>query len=204
MCVKEAPLTRTTLLIPVKNEADAWQGFVRFYGPVIYRFARKQGLRDVGAADLMREVLRSAPGYDRGTFRDGLFTVTRDKIGSFLSKNRGAVADGSRVRSLSALKSDWDTQYERQLTVAAMNRVKPEFQSVAWQAFWKAAVEGRPAHDVSRELKMTPGTVYVVKSQVLARLNEEVQRLRDEAEPWQAPLDSARVRLVPVEHADWE
>ena len=127
MCVKEAPLTRTTLLIPVKNEADAWQGFVRFYGPVIYRFARKQGIRDVGAADLMREVLRSAPEYDRGTIRDGLFTVTRDKIGSFLSKVRGIGNRGSRVRSLATLEADWDIEYERQLTVAAMNRVKPEF-----------------------------------------------------------------------------
>ena len=61
---------------------------------------------------------------------------------------------------------------ERQLTVAAINRVKQELHSSTWQAFWKAVIEGRPARDVGLELKMTPGTVYVIKSQVMARLNE--------------------------------
>jgi RNA polymerase sigma-70 factor (ECF subfamily) len=198
MCVTEmdtkgTPLTRTTSLIPINDEADtdAWQEFVRFYGPVIYGFARKRGLRDADAADLMREVLRSvvlAPEHDpkHRTFRSWLFTVTLNKIGNFLSnqKKRGTVNISVRSLPDRALEPDWNTECERQLTVQAMNRVKQEFHSSVWQAFWKAAVEGQPAQDVGLELKMTPGTVHVAKSQVLARLNEEVQRLRSEAEPW--------------------
>src|SRR5678810_1480276 len=65
----------------------AWQEFVNLYGPVIYGFARKRGLQDADAADLMQDVLRSVSGaigrldYDRnqGTFRGWLFTISRNK-----------------------------------------------------------------------------------------------------------------------------
>ncbi len=65
-----------------------------------------------------------------------------------------------------------------------MELVKDEFQPNTWQAFWRTAVEGRPAQEVGGELKMTPGAVYVAKSRVLARHREEVQRLQAEAEAW--------------------
>ena len=128
------------------------------------------------------------PEYDpkRGPVRNWLFTVTCNMIGNVpLGEETPAWADswlsgpftprpcvgirlGYRVRAASSRST-------------AVNRVKREFHSSIWQAFWKAAVEGRPAPDVGRELKMPTGTVYVVKSQVLVRFNEEVQRLRAEA-----------------------
>jgi DNA-directed RNA polymerase specialized sigma24 family protein len=57
----ETPLTRMTLLTRIKGKTDAkaWREFVRLYGPVVYGFARKQGLGDAEAADLMQEVLQS-------------------------------------------------------------------------------------------------------------------------------------------------
>jgi RNA polymerase sigma-70 factor (ECF subfamily) len=80
--------------------------------------------------------------------------------------------------------SDWDIEYHRQLAAKAMGRVKHVFRSSIWQAFWKTAVDGRPAQDVGLELKMTPGAVHVAKCRVLTRLREEVQRLKAEAEAW--------------------
>ncbi|OWK47176.1 RNA polymerase sigma factor [Fimbriiglobus ruber] len=200
----EPPLTRVTLLTRLKDggDADAWREFVRLYGPVVYGFARKRGLQDADAADLMQEVLRSVARnaekmeYDpkRGTFRGWLYTVTRNKIYNFLSaqKNRprGTGDTGSQERLDSVPDraeepdSDWDIEYQRQLSSKAMDRVKHEFHSSTWQAFWKTAVDGRPAQEVGVELKMTPGAVYVAKSRVLARLREEVQRLQAEAEAW--------------------
>jgi hypothetical protein len=34
-----------------------------------------------------------------------------------------------------------------------MDRVKQEFHSLTWQAFWNAAVDGRAAQDVALEFK---------------------------------------------------
>src|SRR5207247_9359820 len=95
--MQESPATRASLLVRLRDggDAGAWQEFVHLYAPIIYGFARKRGLQDADAADLMQEVLRSVSGvahrleYDpaRGTFRGWLFTVTRDKVVNFLESH---------------------------------------------------------------------------------------------------------------------
>src|SRR3974390_3545048 len=99
--MQESPVTRASLLVRLRegHDADAWQEFVRLYAPVIYGFARRRGLQDADAADLMQDVLRSVAGaagrlaYDprRGTFRGWLFTVTRNKLFNFLDARRHRV-----------------------------------------------------------------------------------------------------------------
>jgi RNA polymerase sigma-70 factor (ECF subfamily) len=144
----------------------------------------------------MQEVLRSvAPNaetieYDakRRTLRDWLFTVTRNKIGNFLSVQKNSPRrtgdSGFLITSVHDREaepdSDWDFEYQRQLAAKAMDRVKHWFRSSIWQAFWKTAVDGRAAQDVGLELQMTPGAVYVAKCRVLTRLREEVQLLQAE------------------------
>jgi RNA polymerase sigma factor (sigma-70 family) len=205
VCMAEPPLTRITLLNRLKDGSDhqAWSEFVRLYGPVVYGFARKRGLQDADAADMMQEVLRSVARnaekmeYDpkRGTFRGWLYTVTRNKIYNFLSsqKNKArAVGDSAAHERLESLPdktenesdADWELEYQRRLSAKAMERVKHEFQGNTWLAFWGTAVDGRPANEVGIELKMSPGAVYVAKSRVLARLRDEVQRLQAESEAW--------------------
>jgi len=200
----EPPLTRVTLLNRLKDgaDADAWHEFVHLYGPVVYGFARKRGLQDADAADLMQEVLRSVARnavrmeYDpkRGTFRGWLYTVTRNKIYNFLNGQRNrprATGDAAAQERLDSIADrttdrddDWELEYQRRLSDQAMDLVRGEFQPNTWQAFWRTAVEGRAAQEVGGELKMTPGAVYVAKSRVLARLREEVQKLQAEAEAW--------------------
>ena len=200
----EAPLTRATLLIRLKDprDAGAWSEFVDLYGPVVYGFARKRGLQDSDAADMVQEVLRSVArnadrmDYDpkKGTFRGWLYTVTRNKIYNFLSSQKRrprGVGDVSSQERLEAFadptnqsEADWELEYQRRLSSKAMDRVKHEFQPATWQAFWGTAVEGRQALEVGETLKMSPGAVYVAKSRVLARLRDEVQKLMAEAEHW--------------------
>jgi len=200
----EPPLTRVSLLTRIKDgsDVDAWREFVQLYGPVVYGFARKRGLQDADAADLMQEVLRSVARnadkmeYDprRGTFRGWLYTVTRNKIYNFLSSQRnrpkGTGDTGAQERldsipdRVNDREDDWELEYQRQLSAKAMELVKPEFQANTWKAFWGTAVEGRAAQEVGAELKMTPGAVYVAKSRVLARLRDEVQKMQADAEAW--------------------
>jgi RNA polymerase sigma factor (sigma-70 family) len=199
----EPPLTRVTLLNRLKDGQDtqAWGEFVRLYGPVIYGFARKRGLQDADAADLMQDVMRSVARnaakmeYDpqKGTFRGWLYTVTRNKIYNFLTSQRNkakAVGDSAAHERLEAIpdrtpnetEADWELEYQRRLSAKAMERVQHEFHGNTWKAFWGTAVEGRGASEVGAELKMSPGAVYVAKSRILARLREEVEKLQAEAE----------------------
>ena len=200
--MQESPATRASLLVRLRDgsDADAWQEFVRLYAPVIYGFARKRGLQDADAADLMQDVLRSVSlamgrlDYDpiRGTFRGWLFTVTRNKVFNFL-ENRGRRVQGtgdSRMQQRleqhadadGAISADWEADYQRALAARAMERVKQEFQPATWDSFVLTAVEGRAPAEVSTRVGLSVGAVYVAKSRVIARLRQEIERLQgDEA-----------------------
>lgn len=197
----EAPATRITLLNRIRDiaDSDAWAEFATLYGPVVYGFARKRGLQDADASDLVQDVLRSVARnaekleYDpkRGTFRGWLYTVARNKIFNFLNSQRnrarGVGDDGSdhdRLDSLADKREDqeaiWELEYQRRLSSLAMDAVKHEFQPATWKAFWATAVDGKTAADIGCELGMTTGAVYVAKSRVLARLREKVTELQDD------------------------
>ena len=193
------PLTRASLLVRLRdpNDADAWKEFARLYASVIYGFARKRGLQDADAADLMQEVLRSVAGavgrldYDpgKGTFRGWLYSITRNKIYNFLESRRrharGTGDSNARQRleehpGREVDTDDWDHEYERKAFAWAADRVRIEFQPSTWQAFWHTAVDGQSARDVGERLGLSPGAVYVAKSRVLARLKEEISQLSDQ------------------------
>ncbi len=201
MSVGDSPQTRASLLLQLRDGANhgAWQEFIKVYGPVVYGFARKRGLQDADAADLMQEVMRSVSAaigrldYDRnqGTFRGWLFTITRNKVFSFLSARRvrpQGSGDSTTNRMLEAHpdgsdgSETWEMEYQRRLAALAMDRVKGEFQENTWRAFWLTAVEGLPVADVSREVGLSAGAIYVAKSRVLARLREEVESMRQQEE----------------------
>lgn len=192
----DMPLTRASLLIRIRDgqDQDAWLQFLDVYGPVVYGFARKRGLQDADAADLMQDVMRSVSvaaqdlHYDprRGSFRGWLFTVTRNKVFNFLSKQKNraqAAGDSAAHELLSNLPADgeteWDQEYERRVFAWAADEVRPEFQQSTWDAFWQTAVDGHPPAAVGKKLKLSPGAVYVAKSRVLARLREKVREFEE-------------------------
>jgi RNA polymerase sigma factor (sigma-70 family) len=196
--MQESPATRASLLVRLRDggDAGAWREFVHLYAPIIYGFARKRGLQDADAADLMQEVLRSVSlaakrlEYDpaRGSFRGWLFTVTRNKVFNFLeSRSRRVLGSGdSRVQqrleqqadSDGALSAEWEANYQRTMANQAMERVKGEFQAATWDAFVQTAVEGRTSAQVASRVGLSVGAVYVAKSRVIARLRQEIERMQ--------------------------
>lgn len=197
MPVDDSPLTRASLLVQLRdgNNHVAWREFVQLYGPVLYAFARKRGLQDADAADLMQDVMRSVSAaigrldYDRsrGSFRGWLFTITRNKIFNFLSARRVRPrASGDSTTNLlldehpetSHETDEWETEYQRRLASLAMDQIKGEFQESTWRAFWLTAVEGVAAPETAKQTGLSVGAVYVAKSRVLARLKEEVETVR--------------------------
>src|SRR6266478_3122201 len=99
------PLTRASLLVRLRDPEDdaAWREFIDLYAPLVYGYARKQGLQEADAADLSQEVLGAVAGavnrldYDprRGAFRNWLFTVVRRKLSNWRRKTRRKPAEGN-------------------------------------------------------------------------------------------------------------
>ena len=196
----ESPATRDSLLVRLRDggDAEAWRQFLRLYAPVVYGFARKRGLQDADAADLMQDVLRSvvaaAPRleYDpnRGSFRGWLFTVTRNKILNFFTSRRHRT-DGS---------GDSDA-YQRLQELPAPRRQRwrlgPGVRTALVGPGDGAGSPGVSGSHLARLLddrrrsRRAPGMPArpwacrpvpstSAKSRVLARLKEEVRRLQEE------------------------
>ena len=187
--------TRPSLLIRIRDpgDAEAWGQFVALYGPLIYQFARKQGLQDADASDLTQIVLQAVSDgakkfqYDpqRGTFRSWLFKVVRNQLGKFRSSQRGLIrgsGDTGAHKMLDdlpdaeAASEVWDLQYERQLFLWAAERVNGRCDVATWQAFWQTAVVGKSGQEIAESLGMSVGAVYTSKSRILDRIRKEIQQ----------------------------
>jgi RNA polymerase sigma-70 factor (ECF subfamily) len=193
----ESPLTRPSLLVRIRDARDgaAWSQFVTLYAPLVYGHARKHGMQDADAADLTQDVLRAVAGaihrldYDprRGSFRGWLFTIVRNKLRNLLA-TRGRQLRGSGDTAAIHLmeqqaapgEEQWEADYQRQLLVWALERIRSEFQEKTWQAFRQTTVEGRSGKEVAANLGTSVAAVYLAKGRVLARLKEEIAQLRDD------------------------
>jgi RNA polymerase sigma factor (sigma-70 family) len=198
--MRENPETSSSLLVRIRDagDRDAWRQFVDLYGPVIYRYARKRGMQDADAADLTQTVLQAVSGavqrleYDpqRGSFRGWLFGIARNHLHKLQDRLRrgprgSGDTSGQDLLNEQPARGDgeeavWDQEYKRQRFRWAAERVRGEFAENSWQAFWRTAVEGRPAAQVGRALDMTVGAVYTARSRVLARIRQEIKKLLDD------------------------
>jgi RNA polymerase sigma factor (sigma-70 family) len=194
----EIPPTRASLLVRLRDPRDgaAWGEFVDLYAPLVYGYARKQGLQDADAADLSQEVLGAIAGavgrleYDprRGAFRNWLFTVVRRKLSNWraaqASRARGS-GDTATHRLLEqcpvpdGVEAEWEAEWERRLFAWACEQVRRSVTDVTWQAFWRTAVEGRAGKQVAADLGLTVAAVYLARSRVLARLKELVRSVQE-------------------------
>ncbi len=185
------PPTRPTLVLRLRNPTDqaAWNTFVEIYAPVVLAYAKRCGLQEADAADVVQEVLRSVYGaaerfsYDptKGSFRGWLFTIARNRV-KHLRRRRIEVTGGTVVREMMASQPDrlddqnrWEREHQARLFAWAVERVKPDFRQGTWDAFWGVAVDNESVVDVATRLDMTVGAVYVAKSRVVARIRAEIQ-----------------------------
>src|SRR5262245_20822253 len=137
----EIPPTRASLLLRLRDPHDggAWREFVELYMPLVYGYARKQGLQHAGAADLSQDVLGAVAGAvgrleydpDRGAFRNWLFTVVRRKLTDW------RVCLGNRLRGSGSpatqhllelwpaprQEQEWEEQWRRQVFAWACEQV---------------------------------------------------------------------------------
>lgn len=189
-------LTRPSLLIRIRaaHDADAWRQFVQLYAPLVYGFARKRGLQDADAADLVQDVLQQVASaaerfdYDpkKGSFRSWLFQVIRNRFHKRMGGRRphqqgsgdSGVQEFFEQQPAEEASSDWDHEYDQRLFAWAVEQVRPEFAESSWQAFWQTAYEGRPPAEAAAALGISVGAVYIAKSRIVARLTLKIQQLQ--------------------------
>lgn len=191
------PETRASLILrlPSSADAEAWHEFVSIYEPFIYRFARRGGLQDADACELVQNVLvtvaravaRWEPDADRGKFRTWLFRIARNQLIDAAGRMRRQVSARGGTSMLDLLDQQpacdvWSSAevvrllHRRELFRWAADRVMGSVKQATWQAFWLTAVLDQSAEEVARSLGLTTGAVYIARSRVLSRLREELKK----------------------------
>jgi RNA polymerase sigma-70 factor (ECF subfamily) len=169
---------------------DAWDRFVELYTPFLYYWARRLGLQESDAAELVQEVfavlLQKLPvfSYDKDrSFRAWLRTVTLNKWREIQRRARGRHEAGGdaldQVAATDPAEALWEAEYQQHLVRRALEVMQREFQPATWQACWAMVVEGRTAAEVAEDLGLSPGAVRSAKFRVLTRLREELDGLLD-------------------------
>jgi len=193
----DPPSTSTSLLERVKvRDPAAWRQLAELYGPVVYDWCRRLGLQAADSADTVQEVFgavmtaigsfrRERPG---DSFRGWLWTITRNKVrdrGRRLGKEpqpQGGTAAQQQMEQIPGppppIEPDCPPPAGQRPEVRkAIELVRAGIEERTWQAFWRTAVDGRPAADVARELGLSRQAVYDAKYRVRRQIRQQVEDL---------------------------
>ncbi len=176
--------------LKVPLDQQAWARFVNLYTPMIYSWARRAGLPELDAADLVQEVFAALVekmpqfAYDPSrSFRAWLKTVTlnrwRDRHRRQAVRPQEVIGEPPEIAD-SAEASFGEAEYRQQLVARALELMQAEFQPTTWKACWEFVVGGRPAAEIARELGISENAVHLAKGRVLRRLRQELQGLLED------------------------
>lgn len=191
----EFPETRSTLLAQVRSpdEREAWEEFVLTYQPAIYRMARRRGMQDSDAQDLVQTVLMRVAGAIESwqkepgvRFRHWLRRVAKNAILSAFSRQPKDLAfGGSAVQQLmqeqpaaaSEVEQELVLESQREQFLRASVSVQSDVNAETWRAFELTVIEGESCESAAKILEKSVGTVYAARSRVMRRLRNKVREL---------------------------
>lgn len=199
--------TRQSLLSRLRDWQDqaGWREFFDTYWRLIYNVARKAGLADAEAQDVVQNTFiylaRRMPNFrydrDRGSFRSWLRVVTRSRISahrrrsaaarSFIresSPGEDAPADWEQVAdsAVDPLDEVWRREWEQNLIQVAFRRLRSKVSARQLLIFHLAARGELPLTQVARKLGVNLAQVYLARHRVGKLFKAEVLRLRQETE----------------------
>ena len=193
--------TRRSLVDRLQNWEDRkhWQEFFDTYWKLIFAAARKSGLTEVEAQEVVQETVITVAKkvgklqYDpaRGSFKGWLLHITRWRIADQFRKrqpgeNRPRFSDDTRMTAtieripdMEAANLDalWDKEWQENLLAAAMQRVRKKVDAKQFQIFDCYVRKEWPAQKVATELGVNVGQVYLARHRVTAILKKEVKAL---------------------------
>jgi len=194
--------TRATLIQRLKNWQDqsSWQDFFDTYWKLIYGVARKGGLTEAEAQDVVQEtmiaVARHMPTFEYnpaiGSFKGWLLNMTRWRITDQLRKRGPAfaaqpfpedAATGTHTMdkvidpASPALDVLWNAEWEKNLLEAALAKVKRRLDPQKYQIFDLYMNKAWPPEKVAATFGISVDQVYMAKHRTTEMIKEEVKRL---------------------------
>jgi RNA polymerase sigma-70 factor (ECF subfamily) len=166
----------------------------QLYAGLVYHWIRKKGLSPQHAEDVSQQVfmavIHNLKTFQRtkpaDSFRAWIRTITRSKIVDHIRKNAGleiAFGGDKSLNEVATIEYDEeDKEDDRDTAILyqkAVQFVKGEFADKDCRAFLMLVVDGIPAKDVAQILAISVNSVYIAKSRILKRLQDEFADLID-------------------------
>jgi RNA polymerase sigma-70 factor (ECF subfamily) len=196
--------TRATLIQRLKNWQDqaSWQEFFDTYWKLIYGLARKLGLSEEDAQDVVQETLISVANhmpnfkYDPnvGSFKSWLRLLIRWRISDHLRKQgAGTVSldaeteteDSSVLKELPdeasrTMEAFYEQEWQKNLLDAAIANVKRKLDPTRYQIFDFYVNKEWPPEKVATAFNVSVDQVYLAKHRITEMIKSETKRLENE------------------------
>ena len=198
--------TRASLLSRLRDlgDCDSWRTFFETYWRLLYNVARKSGLADAEAQDVVQEtviaVARKMPGfhYDpaKGSFKQWLLLITRRRIQDSLRRTYRAAKhvqhdadhlarDGEHLPADIpapdvAFATAWEEEWRENIYQAALARVRRSVNPKHFQVFDGCVCQGLPAAEVARMLGLNAAQVYLARHRVSKAVKRAVAQIETE------------------------
>ncbi len=198
--------TRQSLLSRLKDweDQEGWREFFETYWRLIYSVARRAGLTEAEAQDVVQETLvvvaKQMPGFrydpSRGSFKAWLHTVIRGRLSRHWRKARTHPSVTPRPEfpegegtpedvdpsAVSEFEASWQTEWEQNLLDAAVRRVQAKVSPRQYLLFSLAVLKQVPTATIRERYDASLPQVYLAKHRVGRLLKLEIARLKAEAD----------------------
>jgi RNA polymerase sigma factor (sigma-70 family) len=198
--------TRRSLLTRLRdlNDDASWQTFFDTYWRLIYNVARKSGLADAEAQDIVQEtviaVARKIPDFrydpSRGSFKQWLLLITRRRIHDHFRKlyrslplNVGSQEpSGSGTEEIAAtslppdaqIDAAWEDEWRGHVFQAALQKVRYRANPKQYQVFDYCVLQSFPASRVAQMLGLHVAQVYLAKHRMILQVKRAAREIESE------------------------
>lgn len=197
--------TRKSLIARLNNWEDqrTWDEFYKTYWKLIYSVSLKSGLRSDEAFDVVQETILTIAKqskknmYDpkQGSFKTWLMNMTRWRINDqFRKRKKDTAANNFEVQDDRAtavidrmadpqgevLERMWDAEWQKNLTKAALEKVKAQVSPKQYQIFHCYVIQEWEAKKVQDQLNVSVAQVYLAKHRVGTIFKKELRKLEED------------------------
>ena len=198
--------TRRSLLSRLRDldDRESWRTFFDLYWRMLYNVARRAGLGDADAQDVVQEtvvaVARQMPEFQydraRGTFKHWLFRIVRRRVADHLRRvyrqpPKGElpfdpIDEDDAPAAIAAedtpgyFGAAWEQEWEQAVLEAAVARVREQVNPKHFQVFDYCVRQGWPAGKVAATLGMNIAQVYLARHRVSQAVKNAARAIREE------------------------
>lgn len=194
--------TRRSLISRLRNldDRDTWQEFFDTYWKLIFSVARKAGLTEPEAQDVVQETTIAVAKYIQDfrydpkvcSFKTWLMHKTQWRIidqvrkrpPDFRQRAAAATETGGtslldRIPDPESLELDavWHAEWKKNLAAVALERVKRRIKPEHYQVFYLSTVRSLGPKRIAETLGMNIAQVYLVRHRVAGLVRKEVAAL---------------------------